>query len=192
MRKNIAELRREAEEYFRRVEQDLNAANEAYRHILRMLDTSLATGNYTELLKLISYMEEAEGHVALQYIGKSHRLLRILNIIKLELLNGSRPFCHECGSEKALWEKYMLTLFAFRRLIFRLSEESISEAVVYLQRNPLSPLAAFIMTQGELLIPGQDFYETLEDLYWEIWSPGEMQQFQALRNPSASVPEHNK
>lgn len=50
MRNNLSELRREAEEYFRQVSQDLNAANEAYRHILRMLDASLATGDYTELL----------------------------------------------------------------------------------------------------------------------------------------------
>ena len=42
MRNNLSELRREAEEYFRQVSQDLNAANEANRHILRMLDASLA------------------------------------------------------------------------------------------------------------------------------------------------------
>lgn len=189
MRKDLSELRREAEAYFHQVEQDLNAVNEAYQHILMTFDRSLSTGDYALLLELIPFMEEGEGYLALQYIGKSHRLLRILNIIKLELLNGITPFCHACGSEKALWEKYMLTLFAFRRLLFQLSQDSVSEAAVYLQRNPVSPLAAYIMTQGELLIPSQDFYEALEDLYWEIWSPGEMQQFRALIQSNAVRPQ---
>lgn len=191
MRNDLSELRREAEAYFRQAERDLNIVKEAYRHILMTFDRSLSTGNYAQLLELIPFMEEAEGHPVLQYIGKSHRLLRILNIIKLELLNGRKPFCHECDSEKALWEKYMLTLFAFRRLIFRLSEESAGEAAVYLQRDPVSPLAAYIMTQGELLIPSQDFYETLADLYREVWSPEEMRQFRALINSDAFSPGHN-
>ena len=112
MRNNLSELRREAEDYFRQVERDLNASNEAYRHILRMRDASLAAEDYTKLPELIPYMEEGEGHLALQYIGKSHRLLRILNIIKLEI-SGTAVFalmdfksCFPCAlkpSSRAYW-----------------------------------------------------------------------------------------
>lgn len=179
-----SELCQEAEEYFHQMKLDLDATNAAYQHILTTLDTALATRDYAALVKLIPYIEEGEGHLAFQYIGKTHRLLRILNIIKLEAGYGKTLFCDGCDNEKALWEKYMLTLFAFRRLLFRLSGQSVEEAVTYLQNHPVSHFAAYIMTQGELLIPSQDFYKTLTDIYAEIWSHADIQQFFALTNTS--------
>ena len=182
-----SELCQEAEEYFHQMKLNWNATNAAYQHILTTLDTALATGDSAALLKLIPYIEEGEGHLAFQYIGKTHRLLRILNIIKLEVGYGKTLFCDGCDKEKALWEKYMLTLFAFRRLLFRLSGKSVDEAVTYLQCHPVSHFAAYIMTQGELLIPSQNFYETLADINAEIWSPADVQQFFALTNSSQSA-----
>lgn len=179
-----SELCQEAEEYFHQMKLDMDVTNAAYQHILTTLDTALATRDYTALLKLIPYIEEGEGHLAFQYIGKTHRLLRILNIIKLEAGYGKTLFCDGCDTEEALWEKYMLTLFAFRRLLFRLSGESVKEAVTYLQNHPVSHFAAYIMTQGELLIPSQDFYETLTAIYAELWSPADIQQFFALTGSS--------
>ena len=182
-----SELCQEAEEYFRQMKLDLEATNIAYQHILTTMDTALATRDYTTLLKLPPYIEEGEGHLAFQYIGKTHRLLRILNIIKLEARYGKMLFCDGCDTEEALWEKYILTLFAFRRLLFGLSGESVEEAVAYLQCHPISHFAAYIMTQGELLIPSQAFYENLVDVYTEIWSPADIQQFFALINSSQSA-----
>lgn len=178
------DLRQEAEDYFRQMKLDLDATKNAYRHILDTIDTALTAGDYSALHGLIPYIEEGEGQLAFQYIGRTHRLLRILNIIRLEGSYGKTPFCEDCDNEEALWEKYMLTLFAFRRLLFRLSGESVEEAVTYLQNHPVSHYAAYIMTQGELLIPSQDFYETLAAIYAELWSPADIQQFLALTGSS--------
>lgn len=180
--RTLSDLCQEAEDFFRQMNIDLDATQKAYQHILTTLNAALAVKDYPALLELIPYIEEGAGHLTFQYIGKTHRLLRMLNIIKLENSYGKLLFCSDCDNEEALWEKYMLTLFAFRRLIFRLSDESVSEALTYLQGHPVSHFAAYIMIQGELLKPSQDFCETLTNIYAEIWSPADTQQFFALTN----------
>lgn len=179
-----SDLRQEAEDYFHQMNLDFDATQTAYQHILATMDAALAEEDYSSLYGLIPYIEEGEGHLAFQYIGKTHRLLRILNIISLENKYQKILFCNGCDSAEALWDKYMLTLFAFRRLLFRLSEESVSEAVSYLQGHPVSHFAAYIMVQNELLIPDQAFYETLAHIYAQEWSRADMQQFFALASPS--------
>ena len=170
----------EAEEYFRQFALDYNATQNAWHHILTAIDEALGRKNYDALWELIPYIEESDGHLAFQYIGKTHRILRILNILRLEHGYHKTLFCRGCDSMDALWEKYMLTLFAFRRLLFRLSEESRGEAVSYLQSHPISHFAAYIMVQDDLIIPDQSFYETLTRIYADEWSAADMQQFFAL------------
>ncbi len=173
-----------AEDYFRQVALDRAPAQQSYRHILTTMDTALSTGEYDNLWALIPYIESGDGHPAYQYIGKTHRFLRILNIIMLENKYRKILFCQGCYSADALWEKYMLTLFAFRRLLFRLSEESFHEAVAYLQSHPISHFAAYMMVQDELIIPDQAFYLTLASVYEREWSPTDMQQYYALTGMS--------
>ena len=182
--RTLSDLQQEAEDYFQQMELDFNATQTAYQHILATIDAALAKEDYSSLYGLISYIEEGEGHLAFQYIGKTHRLLRILNIIALEDKYQKILFCGDCSSAESLWEKYMLTLFAFRRLLFRLSEESVSEAITYLQGHPVSHFAAYMMVQDELLIPDQAFYETLALIYAQEWNQTDMQQFLALVSPS--------
>lgn len=182
--RTLSDLRQEAEDYFRQMELELDATQNAYRHILDTIDAALAEENYAALHGLIPYIEEGEGHLAFQYIGKTHRYLRMLNIIALENKYQKTPFCSGCGSSEALWEKYMLTLFAFRRLLFRLSDESVNQAVAYLQSRPVSHFAAYMMVQDELLIPDQAFYETLAVIYAQEWSAADRQQFFALAFPA--------
>lgn len=175
----------EAEEYFRQMALDLDATRSSYQHILTTLDTALGTEDYDALWKLIPYIENGEGHLAFQYIGKTHRILRILNILHLERKYNKTLFCQGCSSMNSLWEKYMLTLFAFRRILFRLPGESQEEAVAYLRNNPVSHFAAYIMAQDELLIPDQHFHETLATIYSQEWSIDDLSQFFSLINSSA-------
>ncbi|MDE7223968.1 MAG: hypothetical protein K2O34_09330 [Acetatifactor sp.] len=182
--RTLSDLRQEAEDYFRQMELELDATQNAYRHILDTIDAALAEENYAALHGLIPYIEEGEGHLAFQYIGKTHRYLRMLNIIALENKYQKTPFCSDCSSAEALWEKYMLTLFAFRRLLFRLSDESVNQAVAYLQSRPVSHFAAYMMVQDELLIPDQAFYEALALIYAQDWSAADRQQFLALASPA--------
>lgn len=169
-----------AEDYFRQMALDHSATRNAWQHILTTIDTALSAADYNSLWTLIPYIEEGDGHLAFQYIGKTHRLLRILNILKLEAKYHKILFCQGCGSFEALWEKYMLTLFAFRRILFRLSGESLDEAAAYLQSHPVSHLAAYMMVQDELILPDQAFYETLSHIYTDEWSAADIQQFSAL------------
>ena len=179
-----SDLQQEAEDYFQQIKVDFDATQDAYRHILATIDTALAKEDFSSLYGLISYIEKGDGHLAFRYIGKTHRLLRMLNIIALEDKYQKPLFCSGCGNTESLWEKYMLTLFAFRRLLFRLSEESVSEAAAYLQGHPVSHLAAYMMVQDELLIPDRAFYETLALIFAQVWSQADIQQFFALAFPS--------
>lgn len=173
--------------YFQQLEQDLDATRKAYRHILATLDTALPLGDYAALYELIPYIEKGEGHLAFQYIGKTHRYLRMLNIIALEGKYQKLMFCDGCDSAEALWEKYMLTLFSFRRLIFQLSAESAEEASIYLHNHPISHFAAYMIATDELLIPNQPFYQSLALIYAQNWEPEDTQQFFSLVNQPQPV-----
>ncbi len=180
--KTRPDLSQEAEHYFQQMETDYSATQNAYRHILTGIDTALSTGKYSALFPLIPYIEEGDGYLAFQYIGKTHRILRILNIIALEDKYHKTLFCNDCRNFKALWEKYMLTVFAFRRLLFQLSEESVNEAVTWLQTNSVSHFAAYLIASGDLLIPDQAFYETLCLIYANVWLSEDIQQLFTLAN----------
>lgn len=174
----------EPENYFRQLEQDHDATQRAYRHILTTFNTALPGRDYAALYDMIPYIESGEGHLAFQYIGKTRRFLRMLNIIALEGKYRKRMFCDNCDSADALWEKYMLTLFSFRRLLFQLSDESVSEAIAYLQEHPVSHFATYIIVQDELMIPDQALYETLALIHAQEWNQADIQQFFALVSPS--------
>ncbi len=185
--KTISDLSKESEQYFLQMELDKSSTQNAYQHIISTIDTMLAKQEYPSLSALIPYIEEGEGHLAFQYIGRTHRFLRILHIIDIEQKYQKSLFCTDCHSAEDLWDKYMLTLFAFRRIHFKLSEISITEAIQYLQSHPVSHFAAYMMTQGELLAPDQKFYKTLASIFTEYWSAGDIQQFFALTDTSSAA-----
>lgn len=180
--KTAFDLSPKLENYFRQLEQDYDATQRAYRHILTTLNTALPRQDYAALYDMIPYIESGEGHLAFQYIGKTHRFLRMLNIIALEGKYHKLMFCDDCDSAEALWEKYMLTLFSFRRLLFRLSDESVEEASIYLRNHPISHFAAYMIATDELLIPNQPFYQSLALIYAQSWEPEDTQQFLSLMN----------
>lgn len=175
-----SELCQETAAYFQQLEQDRDAAQNAYRHILHTMDTALAERDYALLEKLIPYIESGDGQPAFQYIGKTHRFLRMLHIIALENKYLLPPFCADCDSASALWDKYMLILFAFRRLLFQLSDNSAAEAVAYLRSHSLSHMAAYMLTQDGRLIPDRKLYENIAAVYAQEWSAADTQQFFAL------------
>lgn len=178
--KSLPELTKEAEDYFSRIAIHKEQIAQSYQHIISTMDDALSRRDTAALLELIPYIETGDGQFAFQHIGKSHRILRILQIIKLELGFHQLPFSEGCTSFDELWEKYSLTLFALRRLTFCLSEDSVTEAVYFLQNQPISYLAAYIMAQNELLVPNPAFYEMLVEIYHHIWTDVDIGQFYAL------------
>ncbi len=177
---NISYINTEAEEYFQNLADNKDALNTCYQYICDTLDNALATQDYTVLLSLIPYIESGEGHLAFEHIGESRRILRILNIIALECKYCTQTFASDSFSMKDLLEKYYLTLFAYRRILFQLSDTSTEEAIVYLQKNVISHFAAYVIASEELIIPNQMFYESLINIYAPYWSSGNLQQFRLL------------
>ncbi len=175
--KTLSELNQETDQLFEQLSRDKPATQHAYQYILSTLDDALAAQNYDNIVSLIRYIEEGDGRLAYRYIGESHRILRVLHIIESEQKFQKTLFCTDCKNFSELRAKYMLTLFALRRLLFRLSAESVLEAVQYLRETPISVIAAYIMTQDELLIPSENLYEDLIGIYAEIWSAEEVSQF---------------
>lgn len=178
--KTIDILNQEAENYFRELEQDKEITQKAWQTIVNTTDSALKNENTNQLLSLIPYIENGDGHFAYQYIGQTHRLLRILHIIELESKYHKKPFSSNCSNYELLMEKYMLSLFALRRLLFRLSEESVNDAVSFLKANLLSPFAVYIILQDDLIIPDSALYQSVAAAYDTIWSIHDTQLFFSL------------
>ena len=171
----------EAELYFKQMEEDQKPAEAAYASILAAIDRALSKQDYSVLLSLIPYIENGEGLLAFNYIGKTHRFLRILHIIELELKYKKPLFSEGCRTAEELINKYMLIMFCLRRLLFQMSEESVNEAIYYLRQHPISHLAAYSMMQDELLVPDSTLYENVAVIYSETaWSIEDTQEFFSL------------
>ncbi|MCC2119098.1 MULTISPECIES: hypothetical protein [Waltera] len=159
-------LEQEAEEYFRQLYNEYPLALKAYETILTSLSTLIKNNDYDNISCLIEYIEQGDGHYAFTYIGSTHRLLRILYILQIEnKYLAPSPFSSACDNANELIDKYMLTLFALRRILFHFTEESLTDALTWLQCNAVSYIAVQIIIQGERIIPNQQFYSYLNIIY---------------------------
>lgn len=170
----------EAEEYFKELAENKDSTDKAYQYIQNTMDLSLAQEDTAKLLALIPYIESDDGHLCFKYIGETRRILRVLHIIELEDKFQKIPFSSGCNTADELMDKYMLTLFALRRILFKMSDQSIDEAIGFLQDVAPSPFALYVMTNDELLIPSTELYEDLLDILTDTWPEADMQQFLAL------------
>lgn len=174
----------ETDLYFQGLQEDRASIEKAYQYLLSAVDQALSVSDYKALLPLIPYIEEGEGVILFRCFDRIYRLLRILHITALELKYHQPLFAAGCHSAQDLTDKYILTMFAFRRILFRLSDDSVNDAIYYLQQHPISYLAVCSLTQDELILPDQAFYEDIASLYleMEIWSPSDVQQLFAMIN----------
>lgn len=177
-------LERTTNEFFTKFTKCKDTTLLAYEYIRNTANDALNRKDHHALLELISYMESGEGYYAFRYIGEARRIFRILNIISLENKFQKVPFCHDCASLETLMDKYVMVLFALRRLIFQLSDSSIDEALFFLHNKRISPFAIYVLTKDELIIPNTNLYKTILRLYKDIWSDDDVQQFIALINSS--------
>ena len=178
-------LTSEAEQYFQELDQDKAATRVACSYIENTLAEALNTPPKNRqdidlLLSLIPYIESGAGELPYKYIGETHRILRLLHIIEMEYKYQMPLLCSGCYNKASLVEKYMLALFAFRRLLFHLSDASIEDAVLYLQQNPLSVFAVYIITQDDLILPDNALYQKIANIYSDYWSESEHQLFLSL------------
>lgn len=178
--KTLAELTKETEEYFHELSNLGDKAKQSYQHILDTLDCALPKQNISALLELIPYIEEGDGYPAFQCIGKTYRILRILHLVELEKKFHQPLFINECKNAKMLLEKYMTILFALRRLSFCLSEDSVNEAIAYLQTQPVSYFSIHTLIEAESLVTDENFYELIIYAYQSHWSDEDQNNFLTL------------
>lgn len=178
-------LSSESEQYFQQLDRDKETTQAASLHIDTILDEALGFHergyqDITLLLSLIPYIESGDGEMAYKYLGETHRILRILHIIEMEYKYHMPLFCSHCEGKASLIEKYMLTLFALRRLLFHLSDASVEDAICCLQQNPISVFAVYVMTQDDLILPDRALYEKIVEIYSDYWNESERQLFVSL------------
>lgn len=173
-------LASEAEQYFEQLRRDKEATRAASLFISDRLREALGREDIPLLLSLIPYIETGAGELPYKYIGETHRLLRILHIVELEQKYHMKLFCAGCADQDSLMEKYLLSLFSLRRLLFELSEDSAREAALFLQQNRLSVFAVYIITQDDLILPDGPFYRKIMELHADCWSREETGLFASL------------
>lgn len=182
----------EAEIYFRQLKEDLPETISACQYIDEVLDKALSTQNNSVLLSLIPYMESGKGKLAWKYVGGTRRILQILYIVRLEEKYHMELFCRDCRSKEELTEKYLVMLFALRRLVFRLSEESVEEAEQFLKSAGLSPFALHMVLQNELLPADLSIYQQLTNLCMESWNEGEKLLFIGMAEMAGEESMHGQ
>lgn len=177
----------EADQYFRELSEHKEEIQSSYYHITDTITSALQREDYPLLLSLITWIESPEGQMSYRFNGKPHRILRCLHIIALEYKYHCTLFCTGCRDAEALYDKYVSSLLAMRRILFRLSPESVAEAYDFLHANTLSPFAIYTIANNDLIRPTADFYRQISDLYRDTWSETENQFFASFTASGGAV-----
>lgn len=175
-----SQLNASTEAFFQELEKNKNVLQASWSYITETLNTALLQQDAEVLLRLIPYMEQGEGRLSYTHIGESRRILRILHIIQLELSYKKTPFFLHCTDKDSLMEKYLLSLFALRRLLFQLTEDSVKEAEDFLIYSRLSAFAIYIILQEELIHPTPALYDKIVSLCSAYWSDADKALFLSL------------
>lgn len=163
--------------FFEKLPYYYDRGKKAYKHIEEMFNEYWQDKDAERIEKLIAYIEEGEGNYAYRYIGGVHRILNLLHALQLELKYGCVPIIDGCISMKEAIDKYMISLFAFRRILFGLSEESVQEADEILAELRLSPFAVYFIIYNDLIIPDNEMCKMVYQQYMIMWNDLEKNMF---------------
>lgn len=168
------------DQFFQELEENKDAIQNSWSYITEALNAALDHQDAEALLLLISYIEQGDGALAYAHIGETRRILRILHIVRLECKYQKTPFFLRCTDKDSLMEKYMLSLFAIRRLLFRLSEASLEETAGWLLSVKLSVFAVYVITREELLTPDNALYDKIAEICSAYWSNDDKELFSSM------------
>ena len=175
-------LLEQATEFFYTLSHKKESTFNAFSYVQETINSALKNNDYDQLSSLISYMESGPGYSAFSYIGEARRIFRVLSIIDLEKRHNQILFSHNCNSLDTLMEKYVLVLFALRRIIFHLSDSSVEDAMYYLYNQNLTPFSIYVITKEELIVPNKNLYKIIADLYQELWTDEDKDLYFSLIN----------
>lgn len=164
-------------DYFSQLELNKNTIDSTYQYILSEMDFFLQTSDFSRLSHLLSYMKDGDGTLACQCVGKTIRYRIILEIVATEHQFHMTLFSSGCSNYTELWNKYMSSVFCFRRILFSMSDASVAEAIDYLHEHIMSPIAAYCILQNELPSYAEELQNILSDIFSDFWSPKESESF---------------
>lgn len=173
---------KETNDFFINFSKRKECTYDSFSYIQNIANQALSGKDYDKLLSLIPYMESGDGYYAFRYIGEARRIFRILSILSLEQKFNKTLFCLDCTSLDSLMEKYVLVLFALRRLSFQLSEDSVEDALFFLRTKALTPFSVYLLTKDELIAPTPALYELILNLYEDLWTNEDITQYLSLVN----------
>jgi hypothetical protein len=164
-------------DFFEKLPYYYNRGEKAYKHIEEMFNEFWKDGDAQRIQRLIAYIEEGEGNYAYRYIGGVHRILNLLHALQLEVKYGCVPVIDGCISMREVIDKYMTAVFAFRRIYFHLSEESVQEADEILSKFRLSPFVVYFILHNDQIISDNRIYKRIYRRYLMIWDDMEKSMF---------------
>lgn len=184
--KNLAEeidriQKQKADQFFADIVAGREKIEESKKVIFNMMDLAVKDNRRDIFESLISYITKKNGQYALHYVGEATRILNLCQIISMEYEFGERLLHDGCDGYESLKEKYFLTIYALRRILFALSEVSVEEAKSYLQSTAPSYLAVHLILEREIFRVDEVFMERIIDIFRSIWTLAQLEAFEKLR-----------
>ena len=163
-------------EYFDKI----RASREAFATCVIEADLQLSeylkTQDFRLLNDLIIYLEQGEGYLLLEIDASYHKLLRILKICQLESVHGLLPFCSGTTDRTGLLNKYDLVIYALRRILFQLSEDSVAEARSFFLNLQPSFLCLLFLLQEQFRYEDRSFFDRVRKLLAPLYTKEELRQ----------------
>ncbi len=125
---------------------------------------------------LIIYLEKGEGYLLLEIDASYHKLLRILKICQLESMHGFLPFCDGAIDRKSLLNKYDSVIYALRRILFQLSEDSVAQARDFLLDLQPSFFCLLFLLQEQFGQEDRSFFDRVRELMAPLYTDEELRQ----------------
>ena len=125
---------------------------------------------------LIIYLEKGEGYLLLEIDASYHKLLRILKICQAESNYGQTPFCSGTANRGELLAKYDQAIYALRRILFQLSEDSVAEARAFLLELQPSFFCLLFLLQEQFGQEDRSFFDRVRELLAPLYTEEELRQ----------------
>lgn len=104
-------------------------------------------------------------HMIFETMGEMRRMLHIVEILEMERMNYMVLFSKGVSNADALMEKYVMTIFAIRRVELEPTEDMLQEGIQFLLSNHISPVAIVHIVNEELFIDPKKIFRKMELIY---------------------------
>lgn len=119
-----------------------------------------------ETLEVLNdFIEKEKNSLAFQLSCDSIRARRLINIFTKEKECSFNSFASNVKTIEQLKEKYLLTIFAIRRIELNPSDKMFEEGVLFLINNNISPVAIVKVIEEELIVEKIKTREKINEIF---------------------------